>query len=132
MLRFEENLTHCFTLQADEICDKFAVSDLGISMKNRVDELMPNSTANSNRDAGSARYMKHMGRVTYKASYWEQMQAVLWRSVITMRREPMLLRVRLIQVVVIGLIFGLIFLQQTNNMASMFHPYSVCSMLRRT
>ncbi|GAU97405.1 hypothetical protein RvY_08711-1 [Ramazzottius varieornatus] len=104
--------------KAKEICDKFAVSDLGISMKNRVDELMPDSTANNNRDAGSARYMKHMGHVTYKASYWEQMQAVLWRSVLTMRREPMLLRVRLIQVVIISLIFGLIFLQQTKNMAS--------------
>ena len=60
---------------------------------------------------------KHQGHITYKASYWEQMQAVLWRSIITMRREPMLLRVRLVQVIVIGLIFGLIFLQQTNNMA---------------
>ena len=36
----------------------------------------------------------------YKASWWEQFQALLWRSFITNSREPMITRIKLSQTIV--------------------------------
>ncbi|CAL8147556.1 unnamed protein product [Orchesella dallaii] len=54
-------------------------------------------------------------RSPYKASWWAQFRAVLWRSWISILKEPMVLRVRVIQTVIISLLLGVIFLGQELN-----------------
>lgn len=57
--------------------------------------------------------MKETSR--YKASWWAQFKAVLWRSWISLIRDPMLIKVRFLQSLVIGLILGLVFYKQELN-----------------
>ncbi|GIY38002.1 protein white [Caerostris extrusa] len=51
----------------------------------------------------------------YRASWISQFRAVLWRSWISLIRDPMLIKVRFIQSVVIALLLGLVFYNQTYN-----------------
>ncbi|GFY43706.1 protein white [Trichonephila inaurata madagascariensis] len=51
----------------------------------------------------------------YKASWCSQFKAVLWRSWISLIRDPMLIKVRFLQSLVIGLMLGLIFYKQELN-----------------
>lgn len=44
-----------------------------------------------------------LNRSPYKASWWTQFRAVLWRSWISLIKEPMVIRVRIIQTVVSGI-----------------------------
>ncbi|XP_054719148.1 protein white-like [Uloborus diversus] len=48
----------------------------------------------------------------YKASWCKQFRAVMWRSWISMIREPMLTKVRFFQTLIIALLLGLIYLRQ--------------------
>ncbi|XP_070566509.1 protein white-like [Ptychodera flava] len=52
------------------------------------------------------------GRSPYKASWCAQFRAVLWRTYLDTSREPMIIRVRTFQTIIIALIIGLVFLQQ--------------------
>lgn len=36
----------------------------------------------------------------YKASWWAQFRAVMWRSWLSMKKEPLLIKVRLLQTIV--------------------------------
>ncbi|XP_015906784.1 protein white isoform X2 [Parasteatoda tepidariorum] len=49
----------------------------------------------------------------YKAGWFSQFRAVLWRSWISLIREPMLTKVRFLQSIVIALILGLVYLNQS-------------------
>ncbi|GFQ95823.1 protein white [Trichonephila clavata] len=51
----------------------------------------------------------------YKASWCSQFRAVLWRSWISLIRDPMLIKVRFLQSLVIGLMLGLVFYKQELN-----------------
>ncbi|OQV23731.1 Protein white [Hypsibius exemplaris] len=83
------------------ICDKFEESDLG---------RMNVSLAEKSVVDGNDIHLEK--RSPYKATWMQQMNAVFRRSIVTMWREPMLLRLRIIQCIVLGLLFGLIFFQQ--------------------
>jgi len=48
----------------------------------------------------------------YKASWFRQLRVVLWRCMLNNLREPAVFRVRLLQVTVLGIIFGLVYLHQ--------------------
>lgn len=48
----------------------------------------------------SFKYSKDPGRSPYKASWCEQFRAVLWRSWLAVIKEPILIKVRLLQTVV--------------------------------
>ncbi|CAG0883457.1 unnamed protein product [Cyprideis torosa] len=51
----------------------------------------------------------------YKVSCWLQFRAVIWRSWLSMIREPMIIKVRLLEVIAVALIQGLVFLSQPLN-----------------
>ncbi|CAL1279820.1 unnamed protein product [Larinioides sclopetarius] len=51
----------------------------------------------------------------YKASWCSQFRTVFWRSWISLVRDPMVFKVRLIQSIVIALLLGLVFFQQKLN-----------------
>lgn len=48
----------------------------------------------------------------YKASWIEQFRALLWRSFLSVMKEPMIVKVNLIQTIVISLILGIIYMNQ--------------------
>ncbi|EFO83464.1 hypothetical protein GCK72_010816 [Caenorhabditis remanei] len=47
----------------------------------------------------------------YNASFWTQFRALFWRSYLTVIRDPNLLSVRLLQIIITALITGLVFFQ---------------------
>ncbi|XP_055342361.1 protein white-like [Paramacrobiotus metropolitanus] len=89
--------------QVRYICDQFALTERHQTMTSEAHQLIQDA-----QDTGEKK--SKMG--TYKASWLEQMRAVLWRARTTMKREPMLFRVRVIQSIVVGLMFGFIYYRQ--------------------
>lgn len=77
-----------------KICDAYAVSELSNNVMEVINSLKTNAngeqllSADGNGDEG------------YRASWWTQLRAILWRSWLTVLKEPLLVRVRLIQTVV--------------------------------
>ena len=48
----------------------------------------------------------------YKSSWWEQFCALLWRSWLSVIKEPLLLKVRILQTVMTALTLGVIYFGQ--------------------
>lgn len=76
------------------ICDAFQKSEHGIKIALEA-ETTNNEFDDSMRDS---KYSKN--RSLYKASWCEQFRAVLWRSWLSVIKEPILIKVRLLQTVV--------------------------------
>jgi len=51
----------------------------------------------------------------YKTGWWGQFKAVYWRSTLSNLREPMVLKVKIFQTIVIALLLGVIYLGQELN-----------------
>lgn len=77
-----------------KICDAFAVSEYSIKIADEISSLQRGAndykmlTVNGNGCDG------------YRATWWTQFRAILWRSWSTVLKEPLLVRVRLLQTVV--------------------------------
>lgn len=82
------------------ICDTFAQTRSNIAVIAEARKLSAEAGENE---------LVHSIRSPYKATWIEQTGAVLWRTGAVMWREPMLFRVRLFQVIALGLMFGLIY-----------------------
>lgn len=76
------------------VCDTFQKSDHGIKIALEA-EAVSGEFEDSLQDA---KYSKN--RSPYKASWCEQFHAVLWRSWLSVIKEPILIKVRLLQTVV--------------------------------
>lgn len=76
------------------VCDAFQKSDHGIKIALEA-EAIDGEFEDSLRDS---KYSKN--RSLYKASWCEQFRAVLWRSWLSVIKEPILIKVRLLQTVV--------------------------------
>lgn len=89
--------------QVQRICDSFATDKLS-------DEILENiqRIKKDNRDIDSVA----KGVVRYRAGWVPQLKAIIWRSWISTLKEPLLIKVRLIQTVMIAVLIGLIFFQQ--------------------
>nr|WOD55111.1 ABCG transpoter White [Hymenopus coronatus] len=55
------------------------------------------------------------GRSPYKASWCAQLRAVLWRSWLSVIKEPLLIKVRLLQTLMVSLLIGVIYYGQELN-----------------
>nr|CAD7432308.1 unnamed protein product [Timema monikensis] len=66
-------------------------------------------------DLGSSWKVSDSKRSPYKASWWAQMRAVLWRSCLANMKEPVLIKVRVLQTVMVGLLIGVIYYGQELN-----------------
>lgn len=88
----------------DMICDNYQTSDLG----QRV-TLDAAEAANNQYRFGGQTVMESMAerRSPYKANWIRQFRAVLWRSWISVIKEPILIKVRLLQSVVSMTYFNL-------------------------
>ena len=77
------------------VCDKFQKSTLGIKLLSEV-----RTINHSNDIINSEKKYKSLNISSYKASWLEQFRAVLWRSWISVIKEPILIKVRLLQTIV--------------------------------
>lgn len=77
-----------------KICDAFAVSEYSIKIADEISSLQ--------RGANDYKLLAVNGNDTdgYRATWWTQFRAILWRSWSTVLKEPLLVRVRLLQTVV--------------------------------
>ncbi|KAJ8686388.1 hypothetical protein QAD02_022182 [Eretmocerus hayati] len=89
------------------VCDKFEGSDVGKKILLEVKNI--NGFEDDTYDE-----KKNMvtSAITYKASWLEQFRAVLWRSWLSVIKEPILIKVRLLQTVMVSLLIGIIYLNQ--------------------
>lgn len=94
-----------------KICDAFAVSEYQTKLNDEISKLQSNSIAFKSMNGSNGN-----GVENYRVSWWAQFRAILWRSWLTVLKEPLLVRVRLLQTVVrIKLLFKMfmLFLHQT-------------------
>ncbi|XP_067640277.1 protein white [Eurosta solidaginis] len=85
-----------------KICDNFAVGKISREMEQNFQKLA-NSNGLSREDENG---------FTYKASWCMQFRAILWRSWLSVLKEPLLVKVRLLQTTLVAVLIGLIFLGQ--------------------
>ncbi|XP_033355100.1 protein white-like isoform X3 [Bombus vosnesenskii] len=88
------------------VCDTFQKSDHGIKIALEA-EAVSGEFEDSLQDA---KYSKN--RSPYKASWCEQFHAVLWRSWLSVIKEPILIKVRLLQTVMVSLLVGIVYFDQ--------------------
>lgn len=79
-----------------KICDAFAVSEYQTKMNEEISALQTSSNVAKFMNGGSNGNC--VG--SYRVSWWMQFRAILWRSWLTVLKEPLLVRVRLCQTVV--------------------------------
>ena len=53
----------------------------------------------------------------YKASWWKQFQALLWRSFLAVIKDPLIMQVRIAQTMVISLVLGAVYFGQEHTTA---------------
>lgn len=78
-----------------KICDAFAVSEYQTKLNDEISKLQSNSIAFKSINGTNGN-----GVESYRSSWWTQFRAILWRSWLTVLKEPLLVRVRLLQTVV--------------------------------
>ncbi|XP_043524917.1 ABC transporter G family member 3-like [Frieseomelitta varia] len=88
------------------VCDAFQKSEHGIKIALEA-EAINGEFEDSLRDS---KYSKN--RSLYKASWCEQFRAVLWRSWLSVIKEPILIKVRLLQTVMVSLLVGIVYFNQ--------------------
>ncbi|KAJ4431107.1 hypothetical protein ANN_19702, partial [Periplaneta americana] len=100
------------------VCDSFQASEAG----QRIAE--EGETQKEMRDAADARSRRlfrgsedqwmvlDKGRSPYKASWWAQLRAVLWRSWISIIKEPIVIKVRVLQTLIVSAVIGVIYYGQ--------------------
>ncbi|XP_031621744.1 protein white [Contarinia nasturtii] len=90
-----------------KICDAFAVSEYQTKINDEINKLQSNSNALKWTNGSNGN-----GVEGYRVSWWAQFRAILWRSWLTVLKEPLLVRVRLLQTVLVALVVGVIFYGQ--------------------
>ncbi|XP_037932440.1 protein white-like [Teleopsis dalmanni] len=86
-----------------KICDNFAVGRVSRGMEQSFKKMAAESNGQPIINGND---------FTYKASCFMQFRAILWRSWISVLKEPLLVKVRLIQTTMVAVLIGLIFLGQ--------------------
>lgn len=79
------------------ICDVFETSDGGQLV---LQQVKSNRSLNSSQSQGLDLAPVEVKRSPYKASWFAQFRAVLWRSALTVLREPSILRAKGFQAIV--------------------------------
>ncbi|CAH0555331.1 unnamed protein product [Brassicogethes aeneus] len=91
----------------DKICTSFQESDIGVQI-----EL---NTAPPSKSTYGDVWFNGESHSPYKASWCSQFRAVLWRSWLNVINEPLLVKVRVLQTIMVSLIIGLIYFGQILN-----------------
>ena len=82
--------------KSKDLCDAFDISEAG----RQIQELV--KTNRSAKDGGSQDFdaVVEKRRSPYKASWFQQVRAVFWRSCLSIAREPAIVRIKLFQTIV--------------------------------
>jgi len=107
--------------ELSDLCDLYDQQD-GQQVMKLVEE---NSTRKDDWTGNSNQYTKK----DYKASYVGQFSAVLKRSILQVIREPLQLRIKIIQTIMISLLLGLIFLGQEYDQGGVLNLQSCLFLL---
>jgi len=96
--------------EINSICDSFTVTEAGRMVEQEVQFQIQHALQTSSDDL-----KKSVNRSPYKASWIEQFRATMWRSFLSVIKEPMLMHVRVISTVVMAFILGILYLGQEEN-----------------
>lgn len=97
-------------IKVRQICDAFTVSEYNSKISNEIAELqLKGQNRRPSQFNGSA-------SIGYRASWLMQFRAILWRSWSTVLKEPLLVRVRLIQTIVRYFILTISFSRLINKL----------------
>lgn len=80
-------------------CDSFKSSELGEKLSEEIDRINVTPTEDFFGE-GYKEMSRYASSSKYKASWCEQFRAVLWRSWLSNIKEPILIKVRLLQTIV--------------------------------
>jgi len=94
-----------------QICDEFDKSSTG---GQKIKQAVKFQRQNS-RMSGSLKNSTKESRSPYKASWWKQFTALLWRGFLSTIKDPQLLQIKLIQAAMIAVILGIIYFGQDFN-----------------
>ncbi|CAG2114057.1 unnamed protein product [Medioppia subpectinata] len=97
-----------------EICDRYLESAYA---KIALPLTSNDYINNNNTSADNYRIQTTTKHLVYKTSWFIQFWALLWRATLSAMREPMLTTVRLIQTLILAIVFGLIYWQIDVNQA---------------
>ncbi|XP_012525944.1 protein white [Monomorium pharaonis] len=89
-------------------CDAFRKSEDGVNLARQAETVHGEFEDTLKR----SRYSKDSDRSLYKANWCEQFRAVLWRSWLSVIREPILIKVRFLQIIMVALLIGVIYFGQ--------------------
>lgn len=93
----------------DSTCDTFASSSEGQAVGRSVQDNMQGG-GTTNGWLGNENGKKSVS--PYKVGWWQQFKAVLKRSVLANTREPMVLKTKVFQMIIVSLLLGVIYLDQ--------------------
>lgn len=105
--------------QVKNICDKFSESQLATELRSDVkvqEDLVENEEKAAGKGWDWKTKMMGEGNV-YKASWWTQFSALVWRQTINMLRDPMFARAKIISGIVVGIILGVLYVDTELNQA---------------
>lgn len=88
LLAIAPNKEHECRTTIKKICDSFAVSTLAEEVNALASNLGSNEELANRRVSNGHKY---------RASWWTQFYAILWRSWLSVLKEPMLVKVRVLQ-----------------------------------
>ncbi|XP_053681577.1 protein white [Sabethes cyaneus] len=88
-----------------KICDSFAVSTM-------ARDVMEIATAEKDVDEFFLQPVNGASRTGYRSNWWTQFYYVLWRSWLTVLKDPMLVKVRLLQTAMVAILIGSIYFGQ--------------------
>nr|XP_054767931.1 protein white-like [Lytechinus pictus]XP_054767932.1 protein white-like [Lytechinus pictus] len=93
-------------LKVEAITDAYNVSEKSRKIRAKIPPTMTNELQALDDEVEKS---------PYKATWWQQFQACMWRAYQNNKREPLMTTVRFTQTVIIALILGLVFLKQHIN-----------------
>lgn len=97
----------------DTVCTAFSKSELGCRIQAEAENALMHRHKLSEEWAEETRVnISSAHRSPYKASWWAQFRAVLWRSWLSVTKEPMLIKVRFLQTIMVSILIGIIYFGQ--------------------
>jgi len=97
------------TQRVNSICDEYSKSKFAQNVRSEIKEMETMADADDNRSK--------TGTSLYKASWFEQFAALAWRQAISILRNPLMARVKILMAIIIGLILGVIYQSQELDQA---------------
>ncbi|KAL1138055.1 hypothetical protein AAG570_009750 [Ranatra chinensis] len=93
----------------DMVCDSFENSEIGGKLSSESEfKIQEKSMFPSWGDP----WTSPKSLSPYKASWWIQFKAVLWRSWLSVMKEPVLIKVRMLQTIMVAIMIGIIYFGQ--------------------